>query len=211
MIPMLLQMFGPVLAGLLKNLGERAIAGWKASAIKASVSVAAVEGLAVSMGCDVGSLEAGLMAVPAALLAIFEVPANMAMPTILDAMRTAVEQKRTSDAVLADAKKQQEDAAKKFGIPSVALLLLSALAMGCSAAQVQKTQAVIVKLKADAQHVAVIGCQNLPLLDVTMDVALTLLPPGTTIDQINRGWTVAEPEIRAFCERLEQRILQPVQ
>ncbi len=131
MIPMLLQMFGPVLAGLLKNLGERAIAGWKTSAIKASVSVAAVEGLAVSMGCDVSSLEAGMMAVPAALLSIFEVPANMAMPTILDAMRKAVEEKRQSDAVLADAQKQQDDAAKKFGIQSwlpLALLFLT----GCT-------------------------------------------------------------------------------
>lgn len=209
MIPLLMQLFGPAIAALFENLVKRAKAGWQVSTMKASASVVAIEGLAHGMGCDVGLLEPAIMALPAALLLIFEVPSNMIMPTVLEAMRTAVEQKRKSNAVLADAQAQQDEAAKKFNILPVVLLM--GLLSGCSAAQIQKTEAVIVKLKADAQRVAIVGCQNLPLVDLTIDTVLPLLPPGTTIDQIDKGWQVAEPKIREFCARVEQQVLQNIQ
>lgn len=207
MLPLILQVFGPMLSGLMANLAKRAKAGWEASAMKAGVSIVAAEGLAQVMGCDVGLLEPALMAVPAALLLVFEVPANMVMPTIMQAMREAVEQKKKSDAVLADAQKLQDEAAKKYGIKSIGLLLMAGLLTACSAAQIQHTQAVLVKLKADAQRVAIAGCQNLPVIDVTIGTALDLLPPGTTIDDMERGWAVAEPQIREFCAKLEQKVL----
>lgn len=116
MLKLLLQMFGPVLASLLSNLMERAKAGWKTSTLKAGVSVAAIEALAHTMGCDVGLLEPAVFALPVALPLIFEVPSNMVIPTLLDAMKGAVEEAKTSKAVLADAQAKQDEAAKKYGI-----------------------------------------------------------------------------------------------
>ena len=207
MLPLILQVFGPMLTGLVTNLAKRAKAGWEASAMKAGVSIVAAEGLAQAMGCNVGLLEPALMAIPAALLLVFEVPANMVMPTIMQAMR--VEQKKKSDAVLADAQKRQEDAAKKYGIQSIGLLVIVGLMAGCSAVQIEKTHAVLVKLKNDAQQVAIVGCQNVPMIDVSLGIALDLLPPGTTIDEIKNGWAVAEPQIQAFCAKLQQRLAEP--
>jgi len=207
MLPLVLQMFGPVLTSLFESLVKRAKAGWETSLMKAGISVGAVEGLAYAMGCDLGTLTPALYAIPGALLLAFEVPPNMVMPTILEAMRAAIEQKKHSDAVLADAQKKQDEAAKKYGIKSIGLLLMAGLLTACSAAQIQHTQAVLVKLKADAQRVAIAGCQNLPVIDVTIGTALDLLPPGTTIDDMERGWAVAEPQIREFCAKLEQKVL----
>lgn len=84
----------------------------------------------------------------------------------------------------------------------VPVLLLGLL--GCSAAQIQKTQSVIVKLKADAQTVAIAGCANAPLAELLLETALELLPPGTTIDQIHAGMQLAQPQIASFCARLQQ-------
>lgn len=86
-------------------------------------------------------------------------------------------------------------------IPPCLVLLLFA---GCSAAQIQHTQSVIVKLKADAQTVAIAGCANVPLAELLLSTALELLPPGTTIDQIHAGMQLAQPQIAAFCARLQQ-------
>ena len=205
MLPLILQFFGPALAGLFDNLVKRAKAGWEVSVMKAGLSVGAVQGLAYAMGCDLSLLTPAIYALPAVILTIFEVPANMIMPTIVQAMRDAVEQKKKSDAVLADAQKLQDEAREKYGIKSIALLLMAGLLAACSAAQIQKTEAVLVKLKADATRVAIAGCANLPVVDVSIGTALDLLPPGTTIDDIERGWAVAEPQIRAFCEKLEQQ------
>lgn len=205
MLALAFQFFGPVITSLLESLVKRAKAGWEVSAMKAGASVAGAELLAQAMGCDLGLLTPALMAIPAVILMIFEVPSNMVMPTIMQAMQAAVEQEKKSRAVLADAQKLQDDAAKKYGIKSIGILLLAGFLTACSAAQIQKTHAVMVKLKADAQRVAIVGCQNLPIIDVTLGTALDLLPPGTTIDEIKNGWSVAEPQIQAFCERLAQQ------
>lgn len=210
MLPLILQVFGPALQGLATNLLKRAKAGWEASLIKAGISVGAVEVLAQTMGCDTTLLGPAIFAVPAVIVSIFEVPANMVMPTILQAMKDAVDQAKKSKQVLAEAEALQEEARKKFNIQSISLFLIAGLLAGCSAAQVQKTEAVLVKLKADATRVAIAGCANLPLIDVSIGTALDLLPPGTTVDDIERGWSVAEPQIRAFCEKLAQQQLRPV-
>lgn len=84
------------------------------------------------------------------------------------------------------------------------LALLVVGLVGCNAAQIQKTQDVLVKLKADAQTVAVVGCANAPVAELLLDTALELLPPGTTIDQIHAGMQLAQPQIAAFCARLQQ-------
>ncbi|MDP2381253.1 MAG: hypothetical protein Q8N00_00455 [Nitrospirota bacterium] len=90
---------------------------------------------------------------------------------------------------------------------TVQALLLPILLLGlvgCSGTQLQQTQAVLVKLKADAQTVAIAGCANAPLAELLLSTALELLPPGTTIDQIHAGMTLAQPQIAAFCARLQQ-------
>lgn len=90
---------------------------------------------------------------------------------------------------------------------TISAVLLPVLLLGlvsCSASQIQNTQSVIVKLKADAQKVAVVGCANAPLAELLLSTALELLPPGTTIDQIHAGMTLAQPQIEAFCARLQQ-------
>jgi|CXWL01.1.fsa_nt_gi hypothetical protein len=90
---------------------------------------------------------------------------------------------------------------------TVQALLLPILLLGlvgCRAVQIQQTQDVIVTLKADAQKVAVVGCANAPVAELLLETALELLPPGTTIDQIHAGMTLAQPQIAAFCARLQQ-------
>lgn len=209
MLPLILQFFGPALAGLFDNLVKRAKAGWEVSVMKAGLSVGAVEGLAYAMGCDLSLLTPAIYALPAVILTIFEVPANMIMPTIVQAMRDAVDQAKKSKAVLDDAEAKQEAARKQYGIKSIGgLFVLFAFLSGCSAVQIEKTQAVLVKLKNDAQRVAIVGCQNVPMIDVSLGIALDLLPPGTTIDEIKNGWAVAEPQIQAFCAKLQQRIAE---
>ena len=76
---------------------------------------------------------------------------------------------------------------------------MAVLLVGCSAAQVQKTQSVVVKLKADAQTVLVTGCAGAPIAEVLLTTFLAGLPPGTDKDQLASGVAVAEPYINQVC------------
>lgn len=85
----------------------------------------------------------------------------------------------------------------------LALLALSELILlSCSAAQLQKEQAVLVKLKADAQTVAVAGCQNLPAVEVALPLVLEYLPAGTSKETITTGLQLAGPQVDALCKKL---------
>ena len=203
MLPLILQFFGPAITSLLDSLVKRAKAGWEVSAMKAGASVAGAELLAQAMGCDLGLLTPALMAIPAAILMIFEVPANMVMPTIMQAMQAAIEQKKRSDAVLADAEAKQEEARKKYGIQSIGLVLCAGLVAGCSLEQVQKTQDVLVRLRADAQTVAIVGCAHLPYAQSTIPAILALLPPGTDKDKLINGVTLASDLAAEFCAKVQ--------
>lgn len=55
-------------------------------------------------------------------------------------------------------------------------ILIVISSWGCSAAQVQKDQLVLMKLKADTNTVLVTGCANLPATEVVVGVITPLVP-----------------------------------
>lgn len=206
-IPLILQLVGPMLTELLTQAFKRLTTQVKSTMVGGGI-FAGIVGLTQLMGCDLPLGEAAALGAIAAAPQLFGVDSNQAMPTLIQAMKDRVEQEKRSRQVLKEAQQAQEEAAKKFNIPSwLPVILLGLAVSACSAVQIQKAQAVIVKLKADAQKVAIVGCQNYPTVDVLMETALALLPPGTTIDAIEQGYRVAEPQIEAFCKKLQERLL----
>lgn len=205
-LALILQFAGPMISELLTQLFKRLTTQAK-STLEGGGIFAGIVGLTQLMGCDLPLGEAAALGAIGAAPRLFGVDSNQAMPTLIEAMRVRVEQEKRSRQVLKDAQQAQEDAAKKFNIPSwLPVVLLGMALSACSAVQMQKAQAVIVKLKADAQKVAIVGCQNYPTVDVLMETALALLPSGTTIDAIEQGYRVAEPQIEAFCKKLQERL-----
>jgi len=88
--------------------------------------------------------------------------------------------------------------------------IVALLLAGCSAAQIQQRQAVLITLKADAQTVLVTGCANAPAIEAVASLVMPLLPAGTDKDALAKGLAVAEPDIAEVCAKVTAMQPAPV-
>ena len=84
-----------------------------------------------------------------------------------------------------------------FLVPVMLIGLIS-----CSATQIQKDQAVVLKLKADAHTVLITGCANLPVMEVLLSTVLEFVPAGTDKDKVTAGVATYGPQATALCAKL---------
>ena len=114
-MPPLLSMFAPLLVQIVGWLWDRVVNHYKSTAIGVAVGGAVYEGLTV-FGCDPNLVAPAVAAAVVAVPKILGTDADKIAPTIWKAMKDAVEQKKKSDAVLAESQAGQDKVAKEAGI-----------------------------------------------------------------------------------------------
>lgn len=105
---MLLQYFGPALAGLLANLADRFMTGLGQSALKGGTVGAGLIGVMQMMGCDLELGKEAVIGLVGAAPLLFGVPADKVLPTLEQAMRERVKQAKKSKEVTAAANAEQD-------------------------------------------------------------------------------------------------------
>lgn len=188
----LLVLFGPVLAELAMQLLQR-LKTQVTTTVSGAAVFTGVTGLTAMMGCDAGLAEAAAIGAVASAPLLFGVDANQIMPTLLQAMKDRIEKEKQARVVQPGAS----------GPVPVFLLLAGLASTGCTLEQVQKTQDVLVRLRADAQTVAIVGCAHLPYAQSTLPAILAMLPPGTDKDKLVNGVTLASDLAAEFCTKVQ--------
>ena len=127
----ILTLFGPLLVQMGTWLWNRVISNYKSTALGVAIGGVVYEGL-TTFGCDPELFSPAILAAIAAAPKVIGTDADKVAPTIWGAMKDAVEQKKKSAQVLAEAQAAQDQAAKDAGIKSILLLICAGLLAGCS-------------------------------------------------------------------------------
>lgn len=196
----LLVLFGPVLAELALQLLQR-LKTQVSTTISGTAMFVAVTELTAMMGCDAGLAEAAAIGAVASAPLLFGVDSGQIMPTLMEAVKARIKkEKETRGLPPSDPGPVWPP---KSGPVPVFLLVAGLASAGCSLEQVQKTQDVLVRLRADAQTVAIVGCAHVPYAQSTIPAILALLPPGTDKDKLINGVTLASDLAAEFCAKVQ--------
>lgn len=93
--------------------------------------------------------------------------------------------------------------------------LLCALALmiglsGCSALQLQKAQAVVVKVEAGAKTAIVTGCKDLPAIEVALNVVEEFVPANATVTAVEIAVKAGEKVADSLCAKVAALQAVPV-
>jgi hypothetical protein len=79
------------------------------------------------------------------------------------------------------------------------LIAIMVVSLGACSLLPTKTQTVVIKGVGSLQKAIVTGCTDAPVMEVTLNMIVQSLPPGTTVEKLKAGVAAAEKDIETLC------------